>query len=133
MNKWFDRARNRKERMKFVELWAEYVRTHSDREWSKQQKIVVDSQLKSLITPNKNDTIITNIPKGTVENAIKKAKTAFIPCLNILILSKKPNIIIHIPMIGMKQYHMKVSYLSQPSGKPMAAPKVHTKGCKSHF
>jgi len=53
MNKWFDKARNRKERMKFVELWAEYVRTHSDREWSKQQKIVVDSQLKSLISPNK--------------------------------------------------------------------------------
>jgi len=51
--KWFDKAKNKKERMKFVELWAEYVRTHSDEEWSRQQKIVVDSQLKNLINPNK--------------------------------------------------------------------------------
>jgi hypothetical protein len=47
----FDKARNREERLKFVKLWAEYVRTHSDREWSRQQKIVVDSQLKNLISP----------------------------------------------------------------------------------
>jgi len=47
----FDKERNREERLKFVELWAEYVRTHSDREWSRQQKIVVDSQLKNLISP----------------------------------------------------------------------------------
>jgi len=37
-----------KERMKFVDLWADYVRTHPDKEWSKQQKIIVDSQLRSL-------------------------------------------------------------------------------------
>jgi len=37
-----------KERIKFVEYWADYVRTHSDKEWSRQQKIVVDSQLKRL-------------------------------------------------------------------------------------
>ena len=53
MNKWFDRTRNRKERMEFVELWAEYVKTHSDIEWSKQQKVVVDSQLKGLMSPSK--------------------------------------------------------------------------------
>lgn len=53
MKIWFDKAKNRKERMKFVELWAEYVRTHSDAEWSRQQKIVVDSQLKNLIEPSK--------------------------------------------------------------------------------
>jgi hypothetical protein len=45
----FDRKRNNKERIKFVELWAEYVRTHPDKEWSRQQKIVVDSQLRSLV------------------------------------------------------------------------------------
>lgn len=44
----FNKKRNEAERMKFVELWAEYVRTHPDKEWSRQQKIVVDSQLKSL-------------------------------------------------------------------------------------
>jgi len=53
MNKWFDKTRNRKERMNFVVFWAEYVRTHSDRDWSRQQKMVVDSQLKSLMTPDK--------------------------------------------------------------------------------
>ncbi len=51
MNKWFDKARNRKERMEFVVFWAEYVRTHPDKDWSRQQKIVVDSQLKSLMSP----------------------------------------------------------------------------------
>ncbi len=51
MKKWFDKARNRKERMKFVVFWAEYVRTHPDKDWSRQQKIVVDSQLKSLMSP----------------------------------------------------------------------------------
>jgi hypothetical protein len=37
-----------KERMKFVDLWADYVRTHSDKEWSRQQKVIVDSQLRGL-------------------------------------------------------------------------------------
>lgn len=53
MNKWFDKAKNRKERMEFVKFWAEYVRSHPDKDWSKQQKIVVDSQLRDLIAPNK--------------------------------------------------------------------------------
>lgn len=51
--KLFDKARNRKERMEFVKTWAEYVRTHSDRDWSRQQKAVVDSQLKNLINPDR--------------------------------------------------------------------------------
>lgn len=45
----FDKIKNEAERIKFVDLWAEYVRNHSDREWSRQQKIVVDSQLKNLM------------------------------------------------------------------------------------
>jgi hypothetical protein len=49
----FDKAKNRKERMEFVKTWAVYVRTHSDRDWSRQQKVVVDSQLKNLISPNR--------------------------------------------------------------------------------
>ena len=31
----------------FIKQWAEYVRTHDDEEWSRQQKNVVDSQLQS--------------------------------------------------------------------------------------
>lgn len=47
MKKIFDREANSKERMRFVEKWAEYVRTHPDKEWSEQQKILIDSQFKS--------------------------------------------------------------------------------------
>ena len=37
---------NVEDRMNFVEYWAEYVRTHSDEEWSKQQKVLIDSQMQ---------------------------------------------------------------------------------------
>ena len=39
--------KNLKERMRFVDKWAEYVKAHSDKEWSKQQNIVINSSLKS--------------------------------------------------------------------------------------
>jgi len=38
---------NNKERLEFVDRWAEYVRTHSDKDWSKQQNIIINSSLKS--------------------------------------------------------------------------------------
>jgi len=38
---------NREERMNFVEYWADYVRTHHDEEWSRQQNIIIDSQIKN--------------------------------------------------------------------------------------
>jgi hypothetical protein len=43
----FDFSRNRKERIKFISMWAEYVKTHSDVEWSSQQKVLIDSQIKN--------------------------------------------------------------------------------------
>jgi len=33
----------------FIRYWAEWVRTHSDREWSAQQNVVINSQIKSAI------------------------------------------------------------------------------------
>lgn len=39
-------AKRREERLKFVDFWANFVSTHSDREWSSQQKILIDSQIK---------------------------------------------------------------------------------------
>lgn len=39
--------KNQDERMRFVDKWAEYVRTHSDKDWSKQQNIIINSSLKS--------------------------------------------------------------------------------------
>ena len=38
---------NNEDRMWFVEYWANYVRTHPDKVWSKQQKLVIDSQIKN--------------------------------------------------------------------------------------
>jgi hypothetical protein len=38
---------NEKERLAFVHKWAAYVRTHSDKEWSHQQNIIINSSLQS--------------------------------------------------------------------------------------
>ena len=43
------KVKNAEERLKFIDFWANYIKTHKDEEWSRQQKIVVDSQLKSLL------------------------------------------------------------------------------------
>ena len=40
-------AKRREERLKWVGFWADYVRTHSDRDWSRQQKALIDSQIQS--------------------------------------------------------------------------------------
>src|SRR3989338_2430223 len=36
-----------KDRLNFVEYWAEYVRTHSDKEWSKQQNVLINSLMQN--------------------------------------------------------------------------------------
>src|SRR3989338_8209491 len=41
---------NKEERMNFVEYWAEYVRTHSDKEWSKQQNSLIQNAKNSKLT-----------------------------------------------------------------------------------
>ena len=38
---------NKEERLNFVTYWAEYVKTHPDEEWSKQQKKLIDGQFKN--------------------------------------------------------------------------------------
>jgi len=35
------------ERRAFIRRWAEYVRTHEDKEWSCQQNKLIDSQLQT--------------------------------------------------------------------------------------
>lgn len=37
---------NREDRLNFIEFWANYIRTYSDEEWSRQQKFLIDSQIK---------------------------------------------------------------------------------------
>jgi hypothetical protein len=37
---------NQKERLKFVDLWSKYVLSHSDREWSRQQNVIINSCIR---------------------------------------------------------------------------------------
>jgi hypothetical protein len=41
-----DKKKNFKERLWFIDYWADYVKAHSDKEWSKQQNMLINSQLK---------------------------------------------------------------------------------------
>ena len=43
-----DKENNFKERLEFVKFWAEYIKAHSDEEWSEQQNIVIDSQFEAV-------------------------------------------------------------------------------------
>ncbi len=38
-----DKEKNFRQRLWFVRYWANYVRTHSNADWSKQQKNMIDS------------------------------------------------------------------------------------------
>jgi len=42
-----EHRRNTEQRRSMIKQWAEYVRTHDDREWSRQQNRLIDSQLQS--------------------------------------------------------------------------------------
>lgn len=42
-----DRHRNTEHRRAFIKRWADYVRTHEDAEWSRQQNTLIDAQLQS--------------------------------------------------------------------------------------
>lgn len=39
------KRRNVVQRREFVKFWARYVREHPDEEWSRQQNVVVNSQV----------------------------------------------------------------------------------------
>lgn len=47
MKKFNPGKNNKEERLNFVKYWAEYVRTHSDEDWSRQQKKLIDGQFKN--------------------------------------------------------------------------------------
>ncbi|TKX74481.1 hypothetical protein EXE46_08945 [Halorubrum sp. GN11_10-6_MGM] len=38
---------NREQRRAMIKRWAEYVRSHDDEEWSRQQNLLINSQLQS--------------------------------------------------------------------------------------
>lgn len=42
-----EKEKNFIERLEFIKFWANYVKTHSDKEWSRQQNIIINSQINS--------------------------------------------------------------------------------------
>jgi len=38
---------NQKQRLEFVDLWAKYVLEHEDREWSRQQNVIINSCIRN--------------------------------------------------------------------------------------
>ncbi len=42
-----DVKKNRQERLWFVNYWAEYVKTHPDKDWSKQQNVLINSMMQN--------------------------------------------------------------------------------------
>ncbi len=41
-----EKEKNFRERLDFIKFWAEYVKNHPDKEWSKQQNLLINSQIK---------------------------------------------------------------------------------------
>ena len=41
------RKLNNTDRMWFVKYWANYVKTHPDKEWSRQQNVLINSLVKN--------------------------------------------------------------------------------------
>jgi len=39
---------NSEDRINFIKFWVKYIKNHSDKQWSKQQNIIIDSQLTNL-------------------------------------------------------------------------------------
>ncbi len=40
------KKKNFQDRLNFIDFWVNYMKTHSDQEWSKQQADFIDSQYK---------------------------------------------------------------------------------------
>ncbi len=41
-----EKRKNFNERLKFIDMWVEYIKTHDDKDWSKQQANLINSQIK---------------------------------------------------------------------------------------
>lgn len=40
-----ENKKNREQRREFVKFWADYVKNHDDKVWSRQQNVLIDSQI----------------------------------------------------------------------------------------
>ncbi len=41
------KEKDQKQRNDFIDFWVDYIKTHSDKEWSQQQNVLTNSVLKS--------------------------------------------------------------------------------------
>ncbi|MBS3155264.1 hypothetical protein J4404_02065 [Candidatus Woesearchaeota archaeon] len=55
---------NKEDRINFVEYWANYVKNHSDKVWSKQQNILINSQIKNARNSKLSKEAYLNIKKN---------------------------------------------------------------------
>ncbi|MBI2629384.1 hypothetical protein HYW74_04850 [Candidatus Pacearchaeota archaeon] len=39
---------NEEDKLNFIRFWVEYIKTHTDREWSRQQNILINSVIPDL-------------------------------------------------------------------------------------
>ena len=37
---------NKEERLNFIKFWVDYIKKHSDKEWSEQQSFLINSQIR---------------------------------------------------------------------------------------
>lgn len=40
------KKQNAKERLEYIDYWVNYIKTHSDKKWSKHQNVLIDSQMQ---------------------------------------------------------------------------------------
>jgi hypothetical protein len=52
---------NQKERYRFIDQWADYVRTHSDQDWSAQQNVIINSCLRTALMTKEQYLAMKNI------------------------------------------------------------------------
>ena len=38
---------NKEDRINFIKYWVKFIKTHSDKEWSKQQNLLINSVIKN--------------------------------------------------------------------------------------
>ena len=50
-----ERKKNFEERIWFIKYWANYIKSHSDEDWSKGQAVLIDSQIKNAENISKED------------------------------------------------------------------------------
>lgn len=41
-----EKKENFKERLNFIKFWVDYIKKHSDKEWSEQQSFLINSQIR---------------------------------------------------------------------------------------